>query len=243
MISEAYLMDCLRYMSTIPDKWFDLAVCDVPYGIGVGKMAYLSEVSTTVLQKNGTRLNGNNRKKAYKIKDWDSTPPSQVYFDELCRISKEQIIFGVEYVDWVWLGTGRIKWIKGVPDGMSFKGYEMAYCSMIDYEVELPLLWAGMCQAKGLNESMVQQGNKQLNEQRIHPCHKPVLLYSALYRDYLPQGGRVFDSHLGGGSNRIAADKAGNIDFWATEIDADYFNAQEKRWREYKAQGVLEFPL
>ena len=107
-LSIVMLEDCITYMKSVPDKWFDLSVCDIPYGIDVGKMAYLSEVSTTVKQKNGTRLNGNNRKRAYKKKDWDNTTPPQAYFDELCRISKQQIIFGVEYVDWVGLGTGRI---------------------------------------------------------------------------------------------------------------------------------------
>ncbi len=76
----------------------------------------------------------------------------------------------------------------------------------------------------------------------IHPTQKPICLYSWIYANYLPQGGKVIDTHLGSGSNRIAADKAGNIDFYATEIDADYFNAQEKRWREYKAQAVITFP-
>ena len=73
------------------------------------------------------------------------------------------------------VGTGRIKWDKGVAEGMSFKKYELAYCSMIDYEMESPLLWTGMCQAKSLSEPMTQQGNKKLNEKRIHPCHKPIM--------------------------------------------------------------------
>ena len=76
---------------------------------------------------------------------------------------------------------------------------------------------------------------------RIHPTEKPVKLYDWIYHNYLPQGGKVFDSHLGSGSNRIAADKAGNIDFYATEIDKDYFDAQEKRFKEYKQQLVIQF--
>ena len=95
---------------------------------------------------------------------------------------KAQIIFGIEYFEWVGVGSGRIKWIKGVPEGVSFKGYELAYCSLIYDEVELPLLWAGMFQAKSLSDPMIQQGNKQLNEKRIHPTHKPVMLYDSIYR-------------------------------------------------------------
>ena len=101
--------DCVEGMKRYPYKYFDLAICDIPYGIDVGNMAYLKEMKTTVKQKNGTRLNGNKNKKPYTQKQWDKEPPSQSYFDELQRVSKEQIIFGVEYVDWQGLGAGRIK--------------------------------------------------------------------------------------------------------------------------------------
>lgn len=239
MTSIVHNMDCMELMQQYPDKYFDLAVVDIPYGIGVGKMSYLKEIKTTVKQKNGTRLNANRNKKAYTQKEWDKETPSQQYFNELKRISREQIIFGIEYVSWQGVGAGRIIWDKGVPDGMSFKQCELAYCSMINEVVELPLLWSGMCQAKSLSEPMKQQGNKQLNEKRIHPTQKPIALYRWIYKNYLPNGGKVIDTHLGSGSNRIAADKAGNIDFVAAELDKDYFEAQEKRWREYKAQLKL----
>ena len=80
---------------------------------------------------------------------------------------------------------------------------------MIDSEIELPLLWAGMCQAKSLTEPMTQQGNKKLNEKRIHPCHKPIMLYDIIYQTFGFDGMKVIDTHLGGGSNRISADKFG----------------------------------
>lgn len=228
--------DCMVGMKRYPDKYFDLAVCDVEYGIDVTNMAFLKETKTTVKQKNGNRLNGNRNKVAHLKKDWDKEPPSQEYFNELKRVSKEQLIFGVEYVKWEGLGTGIVKWNKGVPKGMSFKPYEKAYCSLIDYEMELDLLWAGMCQAKSLSEPMTQQGNKKLNEKRNHPCYKPILIYDLLYKIFLPNGGKVIDTHLGGGSNRISADKFGGIDFTAFEIDKDYFDAQEKRFNQYKSQ-------
>lgn len=76
-------------------------------------------------------------------------------------------------------------------------------------------------------------------ETRIHPTQKPVKLYSWIYDKYLPNGGKVIDSHLGSGSNRIAADKAGNIDFYGWEIDKDYYEAQEKRWKDYKSQLTM----
>ena len=233
--SVVFNEDCEVGLKRFPDKYFDLAICDVPYGIDVANMAYLKETNTTVKQKNGTRLNGNKNKKPYTQKQWDKEPPSQSYFDELQRVSKEQIIFGVEYVNWQGLGTGRIKWNKGVAEGVSFKQYELAYCSLIDDEIELPLLWAGMCQAKSLSEPMTQQGNKKLNEKRIHPCHKPRLLYKKLIADYGFEGMKLLDTHVGGGSIRIEADLA-NCEFTGFEIDKEYWQLQEKRFYTFKRQ-------
>jgi len=222
-------------LKRFPDKYFDRAFCDIPYGIDVGNMPYLKEKNTSVKQKNGARLNACKNKRIYTHKEWDKKTPPQSYFDELRRVSKEQIIFGVEYVDWDGLGPGRIKWNKGVADGMSFKKYEIAYCSLIDYEIELPLLWNGMRQAKSLREPMTQQGNKKLNEKRIHPCHKPQLLYKKLIADYGFIGMKLLDTHVGGGSIRIEADLAG-CEFIGFEIDKEYWQLQEDRFREFKRQ-------
>ena len=239
-----YHADCMEIMKQVPDNYFDIAICDIPYGINVGNMAYLKETKTTVKQKNGTRLNGNKNKKAYTLKDWDKQPPPQEYFDELKRVSKEQIIFGVEYVNWQGLGLGRIKWNKGVAEGMSFKKYELAYCSMTDKEIELPLLWAGMCQAKSLSEPMTQQGNKKLNEKRIHPCHKPTLLYSKLISDYVHKNFKILDTHFGSGSIALAVHKANQLDkmnlhLTACEIDLEYIDKAIRRIKDFTAQKSL----
>lgn len=170
-------------MKRFPDKHFDLALCDIPYGKNAGTMPFTRNVQQSVKQKNGSKIIV--RKKQYEQSGWDSKPPDQSYFDELVRISKEQIIFGIEYVDWSGVGPGRIKWDKCRPDGVSFKGYEMAYCSMIDYEYEIKLLYHGMMQAKSLSEPTTQQGNKKLNEKRIHPTQKPVLLYTKILQDFV----------------------------------------------------------
>ncbi len=132
-------------------------------------------------------------------------------------------------------GIGRIKWNKGVADGMSFKKYELAYCSIINEEIELPLLWAGICQAKSLSEPMTQQGNKKLNEKRIHPCHKPILLYQKLIADYGWTGMKILDTHVGGGSSRIAAHRA-NCQYTGFEIDTEYYEKQEKRFNTELSQ-------
>lgn len=229
--SIVYLEDCEIGMKRYPDGYFDLAICDIPYGLNVGKMAYLKEVNTKITQKNGTKLNGNRRKEIYTQKDWDSTTPSQAYFDELKRVSKQQIIFGVEYVDWKNMSPGRIKWNKGVPESLSFKSYEMAYCSLINHEVNLDLLWSGMRQAKSLKEPMIQQGNKKLNEKRIHPCHKPVLLYLKLILDYGFEKCKIIDTHVGSGSSRIAAYKMA-CEYVGFEVDNEYFLKQEKRFND-----------
>ena len=223
-------------LSKYSDQYFDLAICDIPYGINVAKMAYLKEVKTTTKQKNGTRLNANANKKPYSVKNWDAEVPGQEYFDELKRVSKHQIIFGIEYVNWTGLQSGRIKWIKGIPEGMSFKKYELAYCSLIEEEVELQLLWAGMCQAKSLSEPMTQQGNKKLNEKRIHPCYKPSLLYDKLLLDYGFKGMKLLDTHLGGGAIRISADRFGVQEFVGCEIDLEYYSDHIKKWDDYKKQ-------
>ena len=103
--SEIFYDDCMKGMKRYSDNSFGLALCDIPYGIGVGNMAYLKEMKTTVRQKNGTKMNGNRNKKPYTQKQWDSKPPPQEYFNELRRVSKHQIIFGVEYVNWKGLGA------------------------------------------------------------------------------------------------------------------------------------------
>ena len=233
--STVILGDCLEVMANYSNGYFDLAMCDVPYGINVGNMAFLKENKTTVKQKNGNRLNGNSNKKIHSFKDWDKQPPTQIYFDELKRVSKHQIIFGVEYVNWQGLGNGRIKWNKGVAEGMTFKPYEIAYCSIIDYEMPIDLLWAGMQQAKSITEPMTSQGNKKLNEKRIHPCHKPIMLYDKLLLEFGFEGMKVIDTHLGSGSSRISADRA-KLDFVGIEIDKEYYELQEKRFSEYKSQ-------
>lgn len=154
------------------------------------------------------------------------------------RISKNQILFGIEYVDWNGIGTGRIKWNKGFSEEVSFKSYEIAYCSSINHTHEIDLLWAGMQQAKSLSEPMTQQGNKKLNEKRLHPCQKPKLLYQKLALDFNLKGKKIYCGHNGSGSDRIAFD--GYVEeFIASEIDKEYFTIQENRFRIFKKQLKL----
>ena len=233
-----YNCDCMELMKSMPDKCMDLACVDPPYGINVGKMAFLSETNCLVKQKNGNRLRVKN--KIHTAKDWDNKVPTQEYFDELKRISKHQIIWGVNYVDWIGLGTGRIKWDKGFAEGVSFGRYEYAYCSMIDYEMGIPLLWAGMCQAKSLSEPMIQQGNKKLNEKRLHPCQKPILLSLKLLMEFAHKGMKIIDTHAGVFGMGIACDMFG-CDFVGCEKELEYYTSGLNRFNNYKSQYLLQF--
>ena len=235
-ISKVEQIDCMIGLKKYPPQYFDLLVAGIPYGLNVAKMAFTQEVKTTVKQRNGNRLRI--PKEKYALKSWDTEVPNQAYFDEIRRVSKHQIIWGVEYVNWEGLGNGRIKWDKCVPKGLSFKGYEMAYCSMIDYTWEFKLLWTGMNQAVSLREPTTQQGNKKLNEKRIHPTQKPRLLYQLLFQKFAKTNWKILDTHLGSGSSRIAAFKM-DLDFYGFEIDNDYFLKQNERFLNETAMPLF----
>jgi site-specific DNA-methyltransferase (adenine-specific) len=205
--------DCMEIMAQYPDKHFDLAVVDPPYGIdlanmnmGVGTGKKCSKIA--------------NRK--WKAKDWDTETPSSLYFNELVRISKNQIIWGGNYFD-LPPCKNYIIWDKEIPEGLSFADCEMAWTSFD----KAPRIFR--------HSAYLDKANK------FHPTQKPIKLYDWIYKNYLPEGGKVIDTHLGSGSNRIAADKAGNINFVGCELDKDYFDAQEKRWSNYKAQLTIQF--
>lgn len=225
-------------LKKLPDKSIDIAICDFPYGINASKMAFTRELNTSVKQKNGSRLNPHKNNKAYTQKEWDKHPPPQEYFDELKRVSKHQILFGIEYVNWTGIGSGRIKWNKCVPEGLSFKGYELAYCSIIDYEMTIDLLWSGMMQAKSLTEPTTMQGNKKLNEKRYHPTQKPVLLYKKILQLFAKPKMKILDTHFGALSLGIACIDF-DCDLIASEIDTEYFNIGQTRIINHTLQQKL----
>lgn len=196
-----YNEDCMIGMARYPDKYFDLAVVDPEFGIGIG---------------NSPRLVTD---KGLKAKEWDNKPINMTYFDDLFRISKNQIIFGGNY--YALPPTKHcIVWDKLQPEKLSFGMFDYAWTSF-----------------NGANKMYRYSVQKEAN--KIHPTQKPIALYDWIYKNYLPNGGKVIDTHLGSGSNRIAAYRAGNIDFVGFEIDKDYFDDQEKRFKIYKAQTKL----
>lgn len=199
MVSEVFNEDCMIGMARYPDKYFDLAVVDPPYGIGISSNSF---------------------RQKHDKSDWDEMIPKPEYFIELARVSKEQIIWGGNYFP-LPESQGFLIWDKVQPHNFSSAMCEYAWMSM-----QKP--------AKIFKMHVVTA-----EPNKIHPTQKPVKLYDWIYKNYLPQGGKVIDTHLGSGSNRIAADKAGNIDFYGWELDTDYYNASEKRFQDYKKQLIL----
>lgn len=189
-------------MARYPDKYFDLAVVDPPYGIGINPNMGLKK---------------GQRKRHDKV-EWDNEPPDDTYFNELFRVSKNQIIWGGNYF-YLPPTYHFIFWDKLTPDGLSFSDGEYAWTS---YNMA--------------NRKYVM---RNVYDGKIHPTQKPVRLYEWLYMKYLPEGGKVIDTHLGSGSNRIAAHKMGNIDFIGYEIDKEYFDASEKRYKYFTSQTTL----
>lgn len=194
--STVFNTDCLEYMKGLPDKAFDLAIADPPYGIrdaggatgGAGKLR-------------GRAFNNG------KIDRWDKAPDAR-FFNELFRVSKNQVIFGGNYFT---LPPCRcfVCWDKVQP-WENFSQVEYAWTSF-------------PCPAK-LFRFDNRTGDK------IHPTQKPIELYAWLMRTFAKEGDSIFDPMTGSGSSRIAAYMTG-FDFTGCEIDTDYYNAAEERFK------------
>ena len=238
MISDVKNIDCMEGMATFPDRFFDLAIVDPPYGINVAKMAYTQAIGRKAIQKNGSGIIVKQR--AYKHGDWDKTFPGDDYFTELRRVSKHQIIWGENHIPYDH-PSGRIVWNK-LNGENSFSDAEIACCSLQDKTTSIFFMWSGMIQGMycgvDVRKALVQQGNKKLNEERIHPTQKPVALYKWLLTNYAKPGDKILDTHLGSGSHRIAAHDLG-FDFWGFELDKEYFDASEERFQKHISQTVL----
>ena len=206
MRSEVFNIDVMQYMKDVPDKYFDLVIADPPYGIKEDGL------------KNHTR-NHLAKAQEYTPKEWDKDAMPKEFFDELIRVSKNQIIWGanhfisrIPYDSSCW-----IVWDKdnGASD---FADCELAWTSFKTAVRRFKYRWAGMLQE-----------NMKNKERRIHPTQKPVDLYSWLLLNYAPQGGVIFDPMFGSGSSRIAAHKLG-YDYVGCEIDKEYFDKANERF-------------
>jgi len=230
-----YNQDCMEAMKEMSDNQFDLAIVDPPYGIGASKV---SKKKHLIKQKNGkiSKTPNNN----YKIKDWDKRTPSAEFFKQIKRVSKNQIIWGVNYYDYN-LNGGRLVWDK-LNDNCDQFDCEIAYNSINRRTDIIRYKWIGMFQGKSISNNYavanVQNGNKKLNEKRIHPTQKPVKLYEWLLMNYAKEGDTILDTHLGSGSIAIACHNLG-FELTGYEIDKEYFEAAKKRIEQHKQQGRL----
>jgi len=242
MISEVYNEDCMIGMSRYPDGYFDLAIVDPPYGIDYAKRKHKTA----------------NSKIQYIPKDWDIKPPNKEYFDELKRVSKNQIIWGGNYfLEHLGNCRGMICWDKCQPEGL-----DQAMCEFA---------WVSFDKSAKIFKTSIQQ----IQFTRIHPTEKPIKLYKWLldnyavckyckneggfYEDVVGDGGsrmyvdcescnvaefgkpKIIDTHLGSGSSRIACHERG-FDFTGFELDKDYFDAAEKRYQNHIKQLSLFHP-
>lgn len=218
-------LDCMKALKEYPDNHFDLAIVDPPYFSGPEKRGFYGQkVSPIGVQR-------------FYEKSEEWKVPGPEYFKELERVSKHQIIFGCNYFQWNF-PPGRIVWDK-CNEKNSFSDCEIASCSLHDSVRLFRYMWSGMMQGKSISEGHIQQGNKRLNEKRIHPTQKPVALYKWLLQKYAKPGDLILDTHVGSASSLIACHELG-FDYIGFEIDEYYFNLAQKRIREAKAQLRME---
>ena len=189
--------DNMELMSRYPDNYFDLAIVDPPYGIGIS--------SNPVRQQ-------------HQKKDWDSAIPTKEYFNELFRVSKNQIIWGGNYFD-LPPSRGFFIWDKKQPHDFSLAMCEMAWSS-----IQKP--------AKMWSLSVLKEQNK------IHPTQKPIQLYEWLLMNNAEEGFKILDTHLGGGSIALACHNL-KYELTACEIDKDYFIETKQRIINHVSQQKL----
>jgi len=212
---ELLNMDCMEYMATLPDKAFDLAIVDPPYGIG-------EDGGKKIVWK--TRPNSKNIPIKHIAKGWDNKP-SKNYFTELFRVSREQIIWGGNYFTDLLPVSGRwIVWDKMIEVAF-FTTCELAWCSPRNNQIK--------------RFRIHPFHNLHGGKYKHHPTQKPVALYQWLLKNYAKPGDRILDTHLGSGSSAIAADIMG-FDFVGIEIDEDYYKAAVDRFNRHKQQLTLE---
>jgi len=197
----------MKLMARYKDNHFDLAIVDPPYGIGISG------------QKENKKGKKSDRK-FHQEKDWDNEIPSLEYFNELKRVSKNQIIWGANYFV-QHLNEGHKGWLvwDKCQHGLTMSDCELAYSS---FDTATRIFKQNRC-------ILMQEGGT------IHPTQKPVKLYEWLLMNYAKQGDKILDTHLGSGSIALACHNLG-YDLTACELDKEYFEASQKRLKQHQAQ-------
>jgi len=200
--------DCMDVMARYPDNYFDLACVDPPYGIG---------------ESGGAARTRGKKEANHKRKEWDNETPTKEYFRELIRVSKNQIIWGINYFSYnMRPSMGWICWDKKL-DNSDFSDFELAYSSFNRAAKIFRYSKNGGSRSPAALADL------------IHPTQKPVKLYDWLLSNYAKEGDRILDTHLGSGSSAIAA-HYGGFDFVGMELDYDYYKAALDRFERETAQ-------
>lgn len=206
--NKVYLEDCTEALKRFSDWHFDIAVVDPPYGIGANKMQL-----------------GNGKRKIYRGEaDWDNAIPTADYWEQLFRVSKNQIVWGGNYMtEYLKPTSAWLFWDKGTGEN-DFADGELAWTSYNGALRKITKSWVGANAKDGL--------------ERIHPTQKPIYLYDWIFNRFAKEGNLILDTHVGSGSSRIAAHKH-KLDFVGFEIDKGYYEAQEKRFNAVISQQTL----
>jgi site-specific DNA-methyltransferase (adenine-specific) len=237
--------DCMDLMAKTADKFYDLCICDPPYGIKE------SSKNRNGIVKNIDKRNG---RVSYietksEVKNWDDKPMIKEYYLELKRVSKNQIIFGANHFIQDIPEANSSSWIvwdkcNGDSD---FADCELAYTSFNGAVRLFRYMWSGMFKGKNsLTEGHIFEGDLTKHEKRIHKTQKPVILYQWLLKNYAKPNDKILDTHLGSGSIAIAVQKANqldnaNFDFTGIELDQEYYEAAVKRFKAFAIQKTINF--
>ena len=202
-------------MKQYPDKYFDLAIVDPPYG-GVTQGGYMTNQMGGGVAKN---------RNDYHLSIWQCDKPNKDYFQELQRVSKNQIIWGGNYYSSL-LSDSQcwIVWDKEKPEGVSFADVELAWTSFNLASRMFRFAWNGMI-----------QGDMKHKETKIHPTQKPVALYKWLLTKYAKPGDIILDTHVGSASSLIACEELG-FDYVGFEIDPEYYQNATQRINDFNQQ-------
>jgi site-specific DNA-methyltransferase (adenine-specific) len=210
MISEVFNEHCEVGMAKFPDRFFDLAIVDPPYGID-----FASEKERKPTKTRSAQFK-------FKCKEWDKAIPDKSYFTELFRVSKNQIIWGGNYfLDYLPNTNCIIIWDKLNPDGMRFSDGEMAWAS---FETSLRIY---------------KSRRTYTIETQIHPNQKPIPLYAWILKNYAKSGDKILDTHMGSQSSRVAAYKLG-FDYYGWETDEEYFKDGNNRFKNDIAMPLFD---
>jgi len=208
--------DCMEIMKQYPDKYFDLAIVDPPYGIGYDGAKQTS--------------GSHGGRKAHEFKGWDSEIPSEEYFKELFRVSKNQIIWGANY------------FTKYLPSSMGWLVWRKDRGNFSSSDAELAFTSFNVALREYTKNPLVlaREGGT------FHPTQKPICLYDWILKKHATEGMKILDTHLGSGSIAIAIEKANRLDrmnlhLTACEIDKEYIDKAIKRISESIKQGTLSF--